>query len=243
MGAIYVYPVLLAGYEKYWKRKDHETFEDLVTLCFKYHVRVMVITRIFETKNYERKLYGVICDIYKGVSLGKIISDKILIGNEYPDDEAIKGVLYTKDFARGRQAQVLLEEVEYEKSDKISRVGTTVEHIMPKDHDLWNDYILTHNKEIAGKSPKQIINIIHTKHYRLIGNQTLLAHEYNVDAGKKSFEDKKIVYGKSPTYKITKELTEIPIWNVDEILKRHNRLIDIITKEIDLNPIRKKLDK
>lgn len=239
MGAVYAYPVILGGYERYFGMKDVESFDALVALCCKYHLRIMAIGRTLDNRTYERQLYSILKEIHGGAKLEDII-DKTMIGKYYPPDAELLPMLVTKPFTDPAHTVALLEEVEYAGEPKHSRDDATVEHVMPKDTKNWEDEILGHKPE--GKEDDEYIRRFHAEHYDSLGNQTLLSRDNNADASNKPLEDKLVVYRKDPTYRITLELIGTKKWDREAIEERKERMATAILGEIDIIRIRKRLE-
>lgn len=239
MGVVYSYPVILGGHEKYHALQDLESFEALVSICCKYHLRLMAIAHTIGNKAYEQQLYKILKEIHNGEKLENII-ERSITGTLYPDDNSLTPMLMTRDFTDSAQTIALLEEVEYSNMDKCSRDDTTIEHILPKDTKNWETDILEHKPD--GKTDDEYIEFFRAKYLNSLGNQTLLSKDNNAEASKKSLEEKLIVYGKDPKYKITTALIGARHWNGHDIEARRDKLAKKLLREIDLIPIRKRLE-
>lgn len=248
INAVYVYPVLLSSYDKYWNRGHKTLFELVAMVCFKYHVRVKVIGTGLSLSDYERKMYEITKEILKdreGTSLSKIITDLIQSGKHYPSQEQLYVNLINRPISGSKKVAALLQEVEYAKTGQRSLDPVTVEHIMPKTMGDWETYIIQHNQKHfdPNKPAKDNAKIIHDKYVDYLGNQTLLSLRNNVGARDKSFKTKKDMYEKHRKYKITEELINIDVWDVDAMIKRHNDICEILKTELDLYRIIKYLNK
>lgn len=239
MGAVYAYPVILGGHERYLGLKDVESFDALVSLCCKYHLRIMAIGRTFGNRTYERHLYAILKEIHDGSKLEDII-DRTMIGKHYPPDTELLPMLVTRPFTDHAHTVALLEEIEYSGTEKLSRDDATVEHVMPRDTTNWERDILDHKPE--GQQDEEYIKMFHASHYDSLGNQTLLSKDNNIDASNKSLEDKLIVYDKEPAYRITRDLVGTTQWDKATIEKRQGKMAEKILEEIDVIRIRKRLE-
>lgn len=248
VNAVYVYPVILASYETYWNRGHVKLFEVAVMMCFKYHMRVKVIGTGLSLSDYERKMYELVHEILKdrdGANLSKVITDLIQSGKYYPSPEQLYVNLITQPLSGSKNVAALLQEVEHTKDKQRSLDPVTVEHIMPQNIGEWENYIIKHNQKHfdPNKSIKENVKIIHSKYIDYLGNQTLLSRKNNLKAQDKPFKIKKETYEKHRKYKITEELIDIDIWNIDAITKRHDDICKILKTELDLYETIKYLNK
>ena len=237
--AVYVYPPMLIAYERYWKRGDKILFELVVMLCFKYHIRAKVIADI-STNSYEDQMYKLTQGIFKALT-SSTLSEQItaLMGHvAYPTTDRVFKNLETMSITTVRIAVALLQEVEYAKTKKRRLDRAALDRIMPERPSEWNDYIFEHNKKYRDDeiSRDENISIIHRKHLNYLGNLTLLSKS-NKNARNSPFEEKKEYYEQRPQYKITEDLIDIPIWNVDAILNRNREFARILCNELDLGRI------
>ena len=237
--AVYVYPPMLIAYERYWKRGDQILFELVVMLCFKYHIRAKVIADI-STNSYEDQMYKLTQGILRAAS-GSKLSEQITTLMEhaaYPSTDRIFKNLETMSITTVRIAVALLQEVEYAKTKNRRLDRAALDRIMPERPSEWKDYIFKHNKKHIDVeiTRDENISIIHRKHLNYLGNLTLLSKS-NKNARNSSFEEKKEYYEQRPKYKITEDLIDIPIWNVDAILKRNREFARILCNELDLGRI------
>jgi len=248
VNAVYVYPIILASYDRYWDRGHATLFELTVMMCFKYHMRVKVIGTGLSLSDYERKMYEITKEILRdkdGTKLSKIISDLIQSGKHYPSPEQLYVNLINRPISGTKNVAALLQEVEYAHTRQRAIEPVTVEHIMPKTMGEWETYLAKHNQKHfdPNKSPKDNVKIIHSKYVDYLGNQTLLSLRNNVRARDKPFKTKKEAYEKHRRYKITEDLINIDVWNIDAIIKRHDHICGILKTELDLYRIVKYLNK
>lgn len=111
-------------------------------------------------------------------------------------------------------AKYVLREIEdfscpEKKTTRNNRV-INLEHIMPKNNNIW-----------------QVDATVHTKHLYRLANQTIMLEEYNKSASNKLFSAKKENYKKS-AIKMTQELLQYSEWGLDQIQAREQRLIEVI---------------
>lgn len=237
--AVYVYPPMLIAYKRYWKRNDKILFELVVMLCFKYHMRAKVIADV-STNSYEDQMYKLTQGISKALTGSKLSQPitALMEHTAYPPTDRVFKNLETMSVTTVRIAVALLQEVEYAKTKKRRLDRAALERIMPERPSEWNDYIYAHNQKYIDVeiTRDENIAIIHRKHLYYLGNQTLLSKS-NKNSRNSTFEEKKEYYEQSPKYKITADLTDIPIWNADAILERNRNFAKVLCNELDLGRI------
>ncbi len=87
-----------------------------------------------------------------------------------------------------------------------------IEHIMPQTlTDEWREALGAEGVEH------------HAEFLNRYGNLTLFYYGYNIPASNKSFGDKQQYYSKSDVH-LTRELTELPVWDLAAIQQRQTRL-------------------
>lgn len=237
--AVYAYPIILAGYAQYWDSGQHTAFEALVMACFKYHVRAKMIASGVPLPRYEQAMHKITKHINEGISLGDIIKYLINEPRYYPTDDDAIGPLERLHLRTPAHIVAVLEEAEYSGAEKPDRGDVTVEHIMPKSFEAWEDYI-ANNNGIETKDPrerKKEAKKLHEDNFDCLGNLTLLSGKDNQAAATKPLEGKLKEYEKHQTYKITKSLLTEKVWSVERIKKRKKRLAKAILEEIDLRRI------
>ena len=240
MKANYIYSVLMAGYQHYWEKDNKNTFDTLVKICFKYHIRVKSLGMGITLENYQSKLYDIVKTIKKeDSSLKTVIGELAEDENSYPSNSTLELQLKTLQVTNSNLAVALLEEIErtYD-AEKLSGHDVSVEHIMPKSDKHWKSYILEKHANIyPDLEDSKKIKMIYDKNYALLGNQTLLSDSKNKRISNKLFDEKRKIY-KNDGYKITNELANESEWTESTIKSRQLQLQKKLLKILDL----KKLD-
>lgn len=219
VGAIAVYPLLMAGYEHYChKKSDFKSFDALTEACLKYHLRTQTIAKTNVGKYQEhllktaRKLYRDPSDVHDVIASLK--------SDLYPSNEKLRGALIDYE-PKTRIASVILELIEESYSDKLSHNAVTVEHVMPVTlNKQWIQYIRKNNLDCTKDEAEQL----HKRYCGLLGNLTLLNKKQNIGASNSLFATKQTKY-KNTDYRITKELSALSRWSEDEINQRHSNFI------------------
>jgi len=234
VGAVFVYPVILAGYAKLWKSRNYKEFEQLVMLCFKYHIRMKAIGTSISLGEYQETMYMIMNSVISGDSINQIIQDLIKDREKYPQDDRIKANLLDLRLKNSQLAISLLEEIESVHSKKRSPYNVSVEHVMPKNFESWEKYIISTND---GITTTEQARELHRQHYTLLGNLTLLPADINTSISNSSFEDKKTEYAKHKTFRMTELISHIPVWNALAITTRQNELAEDLVTAIKLENI------
>lgn len=241
MNAVFVYPAILSAHKRYWDvdDRDVDSFTMLVTLCFRYHVRVKVLGTAFSTGDYERVMYSIAHQINSGVAIRKIIGELTRRSKHYPKRHVVLGHLEDYATTSRRHAVALLEEVERRRDKRDSAGDVSIEHIMPKKYKKWVEYIMEQEK-IPRDDMKFALKEVarhHRRYVNYLGNQTLLQGKSNAAIANKPFKDKKTVYKSEGMYHITREVAEYEEWNARSIMARQKRLASAIAEQIDLEPL------
>ena len=227
----YLYPVVISGFKNYWQKGDKKSFERLVEICFKYHIRVKSLGIGVVLSSYQQKLYNVADRINSGESVDEIIDVLIRDESTYPSDLKLTPQLDTIKFTNSNLAIALLEELENEENPQyVSPTNVSLEHIMPKNISHWNEYIAKkHNLTESNQ-----ITALHAKYCNYLGNMALLSDPSNIRSKNKPFEDKKLFYEREG-FHITKNVGKEQDWTTKEIEERQKKftkkLLEILNIE------------
>ena len=233
---ISVYPAIMAGYEIYWKKKeDYKSFEALIMLCFKYHIRIKTIGTSFTVEDYQDQMHHITNSINKQHSIVDIINTLVDDHKYYPRDNVVKTTLKELRITNSQLAVAILEEAEYTHNTKRSPYDVSIEHIMPVTlNKTWIDYIIANNHDINSEDAAKEL---HRQYLRLLGNQTLLSSKVNNPLSNKHYDEKRKVYEQDKTFAITAAIAKYTVWNAENIAARQGKLADDIIKAIDLKNI------
>ena len=181
----------------------------LVSISFRYNV----IGKL--NPNLMEKVYNKIAiKLYKG-SLSSLSEIKELLREVYVNDDTFVNVFKSKEIpTSGRNKNLvkyILTKIENQIASKEYNFidsSFTIEHILPENYDEeWNNFF-------SNEAQKYI--------YRL-GNYTLLEEKKNRNIGRKSFEEKKIIY-KTSQYKLTHNELRYDEWNIASLNNYQNKL-------------------
>lgn len=240
-----VYPVIIAGYERFWKNQDKESFKKLIEILFKFHIRNKLISRLGATpfEEFLKKTAKLIMDgvdetdpqtneqTHRDTTLTDVVKKLTSDIDVYRPVEIVELNLDILSVANAKVTSALLQEIEraYD-PDKKPGDDVSVEHIMPASKKKWADYI----KEKNNLSTENDLLEFHTRYRNYLGNQTLLPLPKNKSLSNKPFDEKKIVYGQS-TYKIANRIAEYSDWTEKEILATQEeykkKLIEVLDIE------------
>jgi uncharacterized protein with ParB-like and HNH nuclease domain/predicted transport protein len=139
---------------------------------------------------------------------------------KFPTDSEFKEAFLAKNIYKMRIANYLLVKLEnYDNKEPIAFEGFTIEHIMPQNKDLsqeWRDVLGTDWEEI------------HNTFLHRIGNLTLT--RYNTEMSDKPFSEKLVVLKESATHILNKSIVDKTIWNQEAMSKRAEVLVAYATK-------------
>lgn len=139
---------------------------------------------------------------------------------KFPTDSEFKEAFLAKNIYKMRIANYLLVKLEnYDNKEPIAFEGFTIEHIMPQNKDLsqeWRDVLGTDWEEI------------HNTFLHRIGNLTLT--RYNTEMSDKPFSEKLVVLKESATHILNKSVVDKTIWNQEAMSKRAEVLVAYATK-------------
>ena len=140
----------------------------------------------------------------------------------FPDDEEFKRELILKDVYNFRNKVYWLRRIEnFERKERVLVNEFTIEHVMPQNEDLSNEW-----KNSLGKEWKRI----HDTYLHTIGNLTLTG--YNSEYSDKPFIEKRNMKGgfsDSPLI-LNKEIANKESWSEQEIKDRANSLSKLAIK-------------
>jgi len=239
LGVTPAYPVILAGYRKYWNAGHKDLFEALLMTCHKYHVRMQIVSSL-TASTYSRVLSDIADDIVSGKALPEIIEDLKNTPRRYVNNRITHDILVDRPIRPRAPALALLEEAEYQGTATPRPVEEpTIEHIMPKKLEKeWHSHVIEHNgidPADPARSDDEVVNF-HRRHVDLLGNQTLLPREENGPLSNKPYENKRQVYGNSK-FAITRQVAKSTAWNGDAIRARQKWLAKRVTTSLDLDRV------
>ena len=244
LGVTPAYPVILAGYEKYWNADRTRLFEALLMMCYKYHIRMQLVSSL-TASTYSRVLSDIADDIVRGKGLPEIITDLKNSPRRYANSRITRNILVDRPIRPRAPALALLAEAEYQGTLTPRPVEEpTIEHIMPKKLEKeWHSHVIEHNginPADPARSDDEVENF-HRRHVDLLGNQTLLLREENGPLSNKPYDRKRQVYGNSK-FGITRRVAKDAAWNGNAIKERQKRLASKITASLNLDVVLEHLD-
>ena len=221
--AVNVYPVLLAGYEKYYNTDPH-AFYKLIDSCYRFHIRMITLGRL-DVVTYTNFMQDTAHEIW--INKFKTLNDVTKKLNNYTIDsekekriKSIHDALANIKTIQAKHCLLLIEEYNYG-IEKIAN-KPTVEHILPRKYEgsEWDAYI----KNYYTEDPKYWIHNL--------GNMTLLSHKINTKVKRKLFSEKFVEYNSS--YGITQELEEQNSWTVGDIEDRCKEYAHVLNNALNI---------
>ncbi len=227
------YPFLLRVYSDYKKDdkegKEEESEEKKITKNDILEIFSMVESYVFRRSicelpaNSLNRIFANLARKTKGDYVESIKDAFVSMKphQRFPDDEEFEGKLIHKDVYNTRIAKYLLVKLEKfsEEKETVSLEPLTVEHIMPQNPNLSEEW----KKELGGEWEE-----IRSKHLHTIGNLTLTG--YNPELSDKSFQDKQLIYSSSKIG-LTLKLKDLLQWNKTAICKRAD---DMAKKSLEI---------
>lgn len=221
------YPILLAGYEKYFKKKNKRDFYKLVDSCYRFHLRVKTLGDI-NVDRYTKVMQNIAHDMHtKNLELDAVIHKL----DFYIKDGEEKKILRTISdsisnitaTSAARHCLLLIEE--YENGVEKIANKPTVEHILPENFTSpdWSSYIKKTYTDM--NEPKSYVDNL--------GNKVLLSGIKNSEIQDKSFSEKFKKY-KNSEYKITQELQGQKSWTPSDIEARCERYAESLKHALDI---------
>lgn len=136
---------------------------------------------------------------------------------EFPDNAKFAQAFKEKNVYKMRIANYLLVKLEnYDNKEPISYEGFTIEHIMPQNQDLSEEW-----KTALGENWEEVHNTL----LHRLGNLTLT--KYNSEMSDKPFSEKIPVFEKSATHTLNQYVIKQSSWNGDKIEERTKSLITL----------------
>ena len=133
-------------------------------------------------------------------SLDQIIVDLMNTNQKYPNRNIIRDMLKDRTLNSRAPAIAMLEEAEYPSASTPRPIEEpSLEHIMPRILDKdWHSHIIQHNGIDPNNParPDDEVKNYHRRHVDYMGNQTLLLPGENGSLSNRSYDKKRLVYGK-----------------------------------------------
>lgn len=136
---------------------------------------------------------------------------------EFPDNAKFAQAFREKNVYKMRIANYLLVKLEnHDNKEPISYEGFTIEHIMPQNQDLSEEW-----KTALGENWEEVHNTL----LHRLGNLTLT--KYNSEMSDKPFSEKIPVFEKSATHTLNQYVIKQSSWNGEKIEERTKNLITL----------------
>ena len=235
-----IYPILLAGYKKYYLENKQKDFCKLVDSCYRLHLRVKSLGDI-KTDMYKKDMEKIAQEIMEDDKIGyDTVVEKLhhFVQEKSNSQQIISVATALKKISNkiAKHCLLLIEEHKYG-VEKIAN-NPTVEHILPEKYntsDEWNKYIQTNYDESSDAFIKEYLNNL--------GNMTLLSGRKNSEVNNKIYNKKIPEYHSQ--YKITQELKERlkkkNSWKLSDIEDRCKEYVTSLEDALNISkyPIKK----
>lgn len=222
-----IYPILLAGYNKYFVENNKKDFYKLVDSCYRFHFRVKTLGDI-SVSSYTEFTQKTANEMYADdLKLDAVIHKLDCYIREGEEKKELKSIIDSISnitaILRARHCLLLIEE--YKNGVEKIANRPTVEHVLPQNYTNpdWFSYIKkTYSDE---NEPKSYINNL--------GNMVLLSDNNNSEIQDKPLSEKIQKY-KESAYKITQELSGTKDWTPSDIEARCNRYAESLKIALDI---------
>lgn len=217
------YPLLLELYDDYTDGKLEKTgFIEILRLIESYVFRRAVcgiptnsLNKTFATFNRELDKENYLDSFRAALAMKESY-------RRFPNDNEFKQAMMVKDLYNFRSRNYWLRRLEnHERKEKISIDDYTIEHIMPQNENLSEQW-----ERDLGENWKDV----HSRYLHTLGNLTLTG--YNSELSDRPFLEKRNIEGgfaDSPL-RLNKGLGQLTKWDADELKKRAERQAELAAK-------------
>lgn len=205
------YPFLIRVYMDYIKEEiSLEVFVEILKLTIAYVVRRAICD--IPTNSMQKTFFTMKNNIRKDDYLNSIKAAFYFLDSYkvFPNDDMFKSALYSRNMYSLRISKYVFVKLENEgNKEPISYSGYTIEHILPQNKDMRDEW-----KQALGENYAEI----QAKYIHSLGNLTLT--RYNSEMGDKPFAEKLEVYKESAMHTLNKFVVQQSTWNEQTILAR-----------------------
>jgi uncharacterized protein with ParB-like and HNH nuclease domain/predicted transport protein len=205
------YPFLIKVYMDYFKEEiTLEVFIEILKLTIAYVVRRAICD--IPTNSMQKTFATMKNNIKKDDYLNSIKATFYFLDSYkvFPNNDMFKSALYSRNMYSLRISKYVFVKLENEgNKEPISYSGYTIEHILPQNKDMRDEW-----KQALGENYAEI----QAKYLHSLGNLTLT--RYNSEMGDKPFAEKLEVYKESAMHTLNKFVVQQSTWNEQTILAR-----------------------
>ena len=205
------YPFLIKVYMDYYKEEiTLDVFVEILKLTIAYVVRRAICD--IPTNSMQKTFATMKNNIQKDDYLNSIKATFYFLDSykQFPNNETFKIALYSRNMYSLRISKYFFVKLENEgNKEPISYSGYTIEHILPQNKDMRDEW-----KQALGENYAEI----QAKYIHSLGNLTLT--RYNSEMGDKPFTEKLEVYKESAMHTLNKFVVQQSTWNEQTILAR-----------------------
>ena len=205
------YPFLIKVYMDYIKEVIKlDDFVEILKLTIAYVVRRAICD--IPTNSMQKTFATMKNFIKKDDYLNSIKATFYFLDSykQFPIDDVFKTALYSRNMYSLRISKYVFVKLENEgNKEPISYSGYTIEHILPQNKDMRDEW-----KQALGENYAEI----QAKYIHSLGNLTLT--RYNSEMGDKPFTEKLEVYKESAMHTLNKYVVQQNTWNEQTIRAR-----------------------
>lgn len=205
------YPFLIKVYMDYFREEiTLDVFVEILKMTIAYVVRRAICD--IPTNSMQKTFATMKNNIKKDDYLNSIKATFYFLDSYkiFPNNDMFKAALYSRNMYSLRISKYVFVKLENEgNKEPISFSGYTIEHILPQNKDMRDEW-----KHALGENYAEI----QAKYIHSLGNLTLT--RYNSEMGDKPFAEKLEVYKESAMHTLNKYVVQQSTWNEQTILAR-----------------------
>ena len=205
------YPFLIKVYMDYFREEiTLDVFVEVLKMTIAYVVRRAICD--IPTNSMQKTFATMKNNIKKDDYLNSIKATFYFLDSYkiFPNNDMFKAALYSRNMYSLRISKYVFVKLENEgNKEPISFSGYTIEHILPQNKDMRDEW-----KHALGENYAEI----QAKYIHSLGNLTLT--RYNSEMGDKPFAEKLEVYKESAMHTLNKYVVQQSTWNEQTILAR-----------------------
>lgn len=205
------YPFLIKVYMDYFREEiTLDVFVEVLKMTIAYVVRRAICD--IPTNSMQKTFATMKNNIKKDDYLNSIKATFYFLDSYkiFPNNDMFKAALYSRNMYSLRISKYVFVKLENEgNKEPISFSGYTIEHILPQNKDMRDEW-----KHALGENYAEI----QAKYIHSLGNLTLT--RYNSEMGDKPFAEKLEVYKESAMHTLNKYVVQQITWNEQTILAR-----------------------
>lgn len=186
----------------------------LFSLIEKLGFRHSIVLKL-NPNNLEKKYAEWAYKIRNEDNFNKIVKE---IQEEFPDDDDFYNEFKVMEVPENKIALYILKKISQNYIDSTFSINdnASLEHIVPEKYNKWEEYIRGNNELKIDDEDVSLKKFLESLIYRL-GNMTILSEKDNSKLGNELFDVKKEQIFSKSKFKMNKDLSEVGLWNKEQI--------------------------